>query len=95
MTDDNTSHRNRRADHGSDPSHLKAAEPRLGSVSLDEPLLTADAVAELLALAPSSVYYLKDNGNLPYVLLGKRIRFSKTDIEQHLAVCRRGPKAEL
>ena len=95
MTDDNTPPRHRAADHGSSPSHLKAAEHRLGSVSLDEPLLTADAVAELLALAPSSVYYLKDNGDLPYVLLGKRIRFSKADIEQYLAGCRRGPVAEL
>jgi excisionase family DNA binding protein len=62
-------------------------------LSLDQPLLTVDGVAELLAMSPSSVYYLKDNGALPYVLLGKRIRFSKQDIEQYLAGCRRGPRA--
>jgi excisionase family DNA binding protein len=63
------------------------------AVSLDQPLLTVDGVAELLAMSPSSVYYLKDNGGPPYVLLGKRIRFSKQDIELYLAGCRRGPKA--
>jgi excisionase family DNA binding protein len=105
MTHDKTSHRNGRADQGSDKSHGKTAEPRpdflvhqvhgpANGVSLDEPLLTADAVAELLALAPSSVYYLKDNGDLPYVQLGKRIRFSKPDIERYLASCRRGPGGE-
>lgn len=62
-------------------------------LSLDQPLLTVDGVAELLAMSPSSVYYLKDNGDLPYVLLGKRIRFSKQDIELYLAGCRRGPRA--
>jgi excisionase family DNA binding protein len=63
------------------------------AVSLDQPLLTVDDVAVLLAMSPSSVYYLKDNGDLPYVLLGKRIRFSKQDIERYLAGCRRGPRA--
>jgi excisionase family DNA binding protein len=95
MTDDNTPRRNTRTDPGLDQSRFKAAGGHGGSVSLDEPLLTADAVAQLLALAPSSVYYLKDNGDLPYVLVGKRIRFSKLDIERYLAGCRRGPRAEL
>jgi hypothetical protein len=43
----------------------------------------------------AATFQMSDNGDLPYVLLGKRIRFSKQDIEQYLAGCRRGPRAEL
>lgn len=78
------------------PSRLELASHQsqdFSTVSLDQPLLTVDGVAQLLAMSPSSVYYLKDNGDLPYVLLGKRIRFSKQDIELYLAGCRRGPRA--
>jgi excisionase family DNA binding protein len=92
-------HRADRATAGSSEtaaSHLELASRQSqgsSTVSLDQPLLTVDGVAELLAMSPSSVYYLKDNGDLPYVLLGKRIRFSKQDIELYLAGCRRGPRA--
>ncbi len=69
-------------------------EPVAGAdrVPLDEPLFTAIEVGELLRMSESSVHYLKDQGSLPFIRIGNRIRFSKHDLEAYLADCRCGGK---
>jgi excisionase family DNA binding protein len=61
-------------------------------VALDEPLFTAIEVGELLRMSESSVHYLKDQGELPFIRIGSRIRFSRHDLEAYLAGCRCGVK---
>lgn len=63
-------------------------------VPLDEPLFTAIEVGELLRMSESSVHYLKDQGALPFIRIGSRIRFSKHDLEAYLASCRSGTKED-
>lgn len=63
-------------------------------VPLDEPLFTAIEVGELLRMSESSVHYLKDQGTLPFIRIGSRIRFSKQDLEAYLATCRSGAKED-
>ena len=49
------------------------------------PLLTVEAVAELLNVSTTLVYRLKDNGELPFYKIGKgAVRFSMDDIEMYL-----------
>jgi excisionase family DNA binding protein len=49
------------------------------------PLLTVDAVAELLSVSTALVYRLKDSGELPFYKIGKgAVRFSVEDIESYL-----------
>lgn len=63
-------------------------------VPLDEPLFTAIEVGELLRMSESSVHYLKDQGALPFIRIGTRIRFSKQDLEAYLATCRSEAKED-
>lgn len=56
-------------------------------VPLDHQLLTADEVAELLRLPVSTIYDLARNGRLPHLKIGRALRFSRTDLEVHLAEC--------
>jgi excisionase family DNA binding protein len=63
-------------------------EPRKPyAVALAEPLLTADQVADLLAIPRSSVYeYARRlNEPLPSIRVGRHRRFHRTDIERWLA----------
>jgi excisionase family DNA binding protein len=63
-----------------------------GVVRLDNQLLTAREVAELLRLPVSTVYELARTGRLPYLRIGRAMRFSQQDLEQHLAdSCRPQP----
>ena len=49
------------------------------------PLLTVEAVAELLNVSTTLVYRLKDTGELPFYKIGRgAVRFSMDDIESYL-----------
>ncbi len=52
--------------------------------ALSEPLMTADAVAALLAVPRSSVYeYARRQRNpLPAVRIGRHLRFLRVDVER-------------
>lgn len=54
-------------------------------VPLDDRLLTADDVAELLRLPVSTIYDLARTGRLPHLRIGRALRFSRCDLEAHLA----------
>lgn len=54
-------------------------------VPLDDQLLTAEEVAELLRLAVSTIYDLARTGRLPHLRIGRALRFSRSDLEAHLA----------
>jgi excisionase family DNA binding protein len=54
-------------------------------VPLDHQLLTADEVAELLRLPVSTIYDLARTGRLPHMKIGRALRFSRSDLEAHLA----------
>jgi excisionase family DNA binding protein len=63
-----------------------------GVVRLDHQLLTAREVADLLRLPVSTVYELARTGRLPYLRIGRAMRFSRPDLETHLAeACRARP----
>ena len=70
------------------------SEERLVSdgVRLDHQLLTAREVADLLRLPVSTVYELARTGRLPYLRIGRAMRFSQRDLEAHLGeACRAEP----
>ena len=54
-------------------------------VPLDDRLLTADDVAALLRLPVSTIYDLARTGRLPHLRIGRALRFSRCDLEAHLA----------
>jgi excisionase family DNA binding protein len=56
------------------------------AVALDEPLLTAEQVADLLAIPRSSVYEYarRRNEPMPSIRVGRHRRFHRTDIERWL-----------
>lgn len=56
-------------------------------VSLDRRLLTARDVATLLCVPVSTVYELT-RGRLPCLRIGRAVRFSREDLEAHLAAYR-------
>jgi excisionase family DNA binding protein len=63
-----------------------------GVVRLDHQLLTAREVADLLRLPVSTVYELARTGRLPYLRIGRAMRFSQRDLEAHLGeACRAEP----
>lgn len=55
------------------------------SVPLDDPLLTAEEMAEVLRLPVSTIYDLARTGRLPPLKIGRALRFSRRDLEVHLA----------
>jgi excisionase family DNA binding protein len=58
------------------------------------PLLTVEAVAELLSVSTTLVYRLKDSGELPFYKIGKgAVRFSIEDIESYLLQKRENGRA--
>ena len=61
---------------------LHASRP---SATLSEPLLTAAAAADLLAVRTSWVYDAARSGELPCVRLGKHLRFLRSDLERWVA----------
>ena len=54
-------------------------------VPLDHQLLTVEEVAELLRLPVSTIYELARTGRLPHLKIGWALRFSRSDLEAHLA----------
>jgi excisionase family DNA binding protein len=68
-----------------DDSFLGLEMPVVG-VHLDEPLLTADQVARLLAVPRSSVYEYarRRHGRLPSIAVGRHRRFYRSDVEAWL-----------
>lgn len=67
-------------------------------VALDEPLLTADDVAELLSIPRSSVYeYTRRQHNpLPSIPVGRHRRFNRSALEAWLTACQSaGPRSTL
>jgi excisionase family DNA binding protein len=54
-------------------------------VPLDQQLLTADEVADLLRLPVSTIYDLARTGRLPHLKIGRALRFSQRDLEAYLA----------
>jgi excisionase family DNA binding protein len=67
--------------------HFLPAETPAVDVALNEPLLTADAVAVLLSVPRSSVYeYARRLHNpLPAMRVGRHVRFYRSDVETWLA----------
>lgn len=54
-------------------------------VPLTDRLLTADDVAKLLRLPVSTIYDLARTARLPCLRIGRALRFSRRDLEVHLA----------
>jgi excisionase family DNA binding protein len=54
-------------------------------ISLDNPLLNAGQVAELLAVRRSWVYEAVRSGQLPCLRVGRHIRFKRAMLEDWLA----------
>jgi len=51
---------------------------------LREPLLDAEDAAELLGIPRSSVYAYAKRGELPYVKIGRHVKFVRSDLERTL-----------
>ena len=69
-----------------DMDDLVGLETPLVGVHLDEPLLTADQVARLLAVPRSSVYEYarRRHGRLPSIVVGRHLRFYRSGVEAWL-----------
>ncbi len=67
--------------------HISLPEPVVVDVELNEPLLTACDVAQLLAVPRSSVYaYARAHRRpLPSIVVGRHRRFYRSDVEAWLA----------
>jgi excisionase family DNA binding protein len=59
---------------------------------LTEPLLTADDAAQLLRVRRSTVYELARNRRLPYVKVGRRVLFVRTDLAAWIVTNRVEPR---
>jgi excisionase family DNA binding protein len=55
------------------------------TAALIEPLLDADAVAQLLSVKPSWIYEAVRSRRIPHVKIGRHIRFVRTDLEAWIA----------
>ena len=58
---------------------------------VNDRLLTAREVAELLGLSPSTVLDMWERGQLPGFKIGRAVRFRPSEVETWLEGCRRGP----
>ena len=56
--------------------------PRIG---LSEPLLRPEDAAELLSVRVSWIYEACRTGRLPFLRVGKHLRFTRSDLERWLA----------
>jgi excisionase family DNA binding protein len=54
-------------------------------VDLGEPLLTPPAAAALLCVRTSWIYDAARRGHVPYLRVGKHVRFLRSDLEQWVA----------
>jgi excisionase family DNA binding protein len=59
-----------------------ARREREAAAERAEPLLRPEAVAELLACSPKTVYAWAANGLLPSVRLGRLVRFRPADVRR-------------
>jgi excisionase family DNA binding protein len=60
--------------------------PRIG---LSEPLLRPEDAAELLSVRVSWIYEACRTGRLPFLRVGKHLRFTRSDLERWLGEQRR------
>ncbi len=60
------------------------------AASLAEPLLDATAAAKLLSVRPSWVYEAVRSHRIPYLKIGRHIRFLRTDLEAWIEKQRKG-----
>ena len=67
-----------------------AEAPTRPQTLLSEPLLSADEAGTLLGIPRSSVYEYARRGELPYVRVGKHVKFIRHDLEHALAQRRVG-----
>ncbi|QEC49232.1 helix-turn-helix domain-containing protein [Baekduia soli] len=54
-------------------------------ITLDEPLLTADQVGELLGIPGTTVLAFAREGRMPCRRFGRRVRFVRVEIEHWLS----------
>ena len=68
-------------------STMSTAATATLELALSEPLMTADAVAALLAVPRSSVYEYarRQHAPLPAIRIGRHLRFHLTDVERWVA----------
>lgn len=69
---------------------INLTETAPAPVALAEPLLTADEVAQLLAVPRSTVYEYarRRHGGLPSISVGRHRRFYRSDVERWLTQLR-------
>lgn len=53
--------------------------------TLNDRMLTAEAVSEVLGMCVESVYRAARRGEIPYVKLGRSIRFPRSVLEEWIA----------
>jgi excisionase family DNA binding protein len=73
---------------GSPNTNDGAVSPRTEVPLLAEPLLTADDVASLLRVPRSTVYELTRSRRLPYVKVGRRTLFVRSDLDAWIVASR-------
>ena len=57
---------------------------------LSEPLLTIQEAAELLKLSPRTLYVLVEADRIPYVRIGRAVRFDRATLVEFLTGSLRG-----
>jgi excisionase family DNA binding protein len=57
----------------------------LPALALDEPLLDIRSAARLLSTTPRHVRALVERGAIPYLKVGRLIRFDRAALAEHLA----------
>jgi putative molybdopterin biosynthesis protein len=60
----------------------------------EQTTLTAEDVAGLLRIAKNTVYELVKRGELNHYKVGRKMRFTRTDVDQYISDSRRGPVQE-
>lgn len=68
---------------------LKRLFDRPGQMKGMGQLLTVEDVSKKLSIPKSSVYKKVESGELPCVKLGRKIRFSESEVEEYLRRCKR------
>ena len=52
-------------------------------------LIKVKELAELLRISDSTVYRLKENGDIPFLKIGGSLRFQLSDISEYLQKCKK------
>jgi len=62
-------------------------EPEARSVQFTLPrvLLTEDEAAQALAISPRALWTLRNDGDIPFVRLGRSVRYRPSDLEAWVA----------